>query len=49
MTDEYYKTGKLQLHLEKLNMTVSVTGIEGTCTCEPQCMDIMFFLNVFVC
>lgn len=26
MTDEYYKTGKLQLHLEKLNMTVSVTG-----------------------
>jgi hypothetical protein len=23
MTDDYYKSGRLQLHLEKLNMTVS--------------------------
>jgi hypothetical protein len=26
MTNDYYKTGKLQLHLEKLNMTVSAAG-----------------------
>jgi hypothetical protein len=26
MTNDYYKTGKLQLHLEKLNMTVSAIG-----------------------
>jgi hypothetical protein len=34
MTDDYYKTGRLQLHLEKLNMAVSVIGIESTCTGE---------------
>jgi hypothetical protein len=26
MTNDYYRTGKLQLHSEKLNMTVSAVG-----------------------
>jgi hypothetical protein len=48
MTNDYYKTGKLQLHLEKLNMTVSVIAIESSFIGELQCTNIMCSL-ICVC
>jgi hypothetical protein len=45
VTNDYYKTGKLQLHMEKLNMTVSVFAIGSTLVGEPQCVNIMCSLK----